>query len=180
LANLNEHSLFNHTARIERKPVREGQVTYMQVRLMQAPARWVLRVPHPLERSVTRGTREEVRMSTIVIIAIVVAVVIVLALVPVYVRRRAERRRVLRERLASEATGHRQEADAHASRAQELGPEADALRRVATEQGARAEREAARAGELGARAAQVEQQISHEGLSAARHDEKAAELEEEL
>ena len=57
LANLNEHSLFNDTARIERKPVLVGQATYMQVGLMQASARWVLRVPHPLERSVTRKER---------------------------------------------------------------------------------------------------------------------------
>jgi hypothetical protein len=60
------------------------------------------------------------------------------------------------------------------------GPEADALRRAATEQAASAEREAARAEELGARATRAEQQISHEGQSAGRHDEKAAELEEKL
>jgi hypothetical protein len=66
-------------------------------------------------------------MSVIAIIAIVVAVLVVLALVGVYVRRRVEQRRVLRERLASEAIGHRQEADAHATRAQELGPEASSL-----------------------------------------------------
>ena len=83
-------------------------------------------------------------MSVIAIIAIVVAALIILALVAVYVRRRAERRQILRQRLASEATGHRQEADAHATRAQELGPEASALRRGATEQAAFAEREAAR------------------------------------
>ena len=72
-------------------------------------------------------------MSVIVIIAIVVAALIVLAFVAVYVRRRGEQRQVLRKRLASEAAGHRQEADAHATRAQELGPEAEALRREATE-----------------------------------------------
>jgi flagellar biosynthesis/type III secretory pathway M-ring protein FliF/YscJ len=71
-------------------------------------------------------------MSVVVIIAIVVAALIVLAFVAVYVRRRGEQRQVLRKRLASEATGHRQEADAHATRAQELGPEAEALRREAT------------------------------------------------
>jgi FtsZ-interacting cell division protein ZipA len=77
-------------------------------------------------------------MSVIVIIAIVVAALIVLALVAVYVRRRGEQRQVLRKRLASAATGHRQEADAHATRAQELGTEADALRREATESAAAA------------------------------------------
>jgi type II secretory pathway pseudopilin PulG len=54
-------------------------------------------------------------MSAIVIIAIVVAALIILALVAVYFRRRVERRQVLHARLASEATGHRQEADAHAA-----------------------------------------------------------------
>ena len=54
-------------------------------------------------------------MSVIVIIAIVVAALIGLAFVAVYVRRRGEQRQVLRERRASEAAGHRQEADAHAS-----------------------------------------------------------------
>ena len=98
-------------------------------------------------------------MSVIVIIAIVVAA-IVLALVAVYVRRRGEQRRVLRERRVSEAAGHRQEADAHATRAQELGPEAEALRRGAPEHAASAEKEAARAEELGTRATQAEQQIS--------------------
>ena len=58
-------------------------------------------------------------MSAVVIIAIVVAALIALALVVVYVRRRVEQRQVLRKRLASEATGHRQEADAHATKAQE-------------------------------------------------------------
>ncbi len=111
-------------------------------------------------------------MSAIVIIAIVVAALIVLALVTVNVRRRVEQRQLLRARLASEATGHRQEADAHATRAQELGPEANALRQEATAQAASAEREATRANELGARARQAEQQISHEGQSAGRHDEK--------
>ena len=98
----------------------------------------------------------------------------------VYVRRRGEQRQVLRERLASEAAGHRQEADAHATKAQELGPEAEALRREATEHAVSAEREAARAEELGTRATQAEQQTSREGQSAGRHDEKAAELEEKL
>ena len=54
-------------------------------------------------------------MSVIVVIVIVVAVLVVLALGGAYVRRRAEQRRVLRERLASEAVAHRQEADAHAT-----------------------------------------------------------------
>jgi hypothetical protein len=63
---------------------------------------------------------------------------------------------------------------------QELGPEAEALRREATEHAAWAEEEAARAEELGTRATQVEQQKSHEGHSAGRHDEKATELEDKL
>jgi len=161
-------------------PVLVRQVTYMQVRLTQVTARWVLRVPHPLSGSPHRGTRNEVRMSVIVIIAIVVAALIVLALVAVNVRRRAEQRQVLRARRTSEAAGHRQEADAHATRAQELTPQAEALRREATESAASAEKEAARAEELGTRATQAEQRTSREGQSAGRHDEMAAELEEEL
>ena len=152
----------------------------MQVRLIQVAARWVLRVSHPLERSALTEERGKVCMSAIVIIAIIVAALTVLAFGAVYVRRRGEQRQVLRERRASEAAGHRQEADAHATRAQELGPEAEVLRREANEAAASAAKEAARAEELDRRATQAEQQISREGQSAGRHDEKAAELEEEL
>lgn len=94
-------------------------------------------------------------MSVIAIVAIVVAALIISVLGAFYVRRRAKRREVLRERLASDAAGHRQEADAHAARAQELGPEAEALRREATAHAAAAKNEAARAEELGARATQT-------------------------
>jgi len=70
-------------------------------------------------------------MSAIVIIAIAIAIVVVVlivaALVAVYVRRRGEQRQVVREQMASDATGHRQEADAHASKAQDLAPGAEAL-----------------------------------------------------
>jgi hypothetical protein len=55
---------------------------------------------------------------------------------------------------------HRQEADAHATRAQELGPEADALRRAAAEKAAVAEQEAASAEALAKRATKAEQEIA--------------------
>ncbi|HYN21274.1 MAG TPA: hypothetical protein VE078_09970, partial [Thermoanaerobaculia bacterium] len=84
-------------------------------------------------------------MSAIVIIAIVVAVLLVLALVAVFAARRTRHTELLRERQASEAAGHRQEADAHAAKAQQLAPQAEALRREATEHAALASEEAARA-----------------------------------
>lgn len=78
------------------------------------------------------------------------------------------------------ATGHRQEADALAARAQELGPEAEVLRGKATEAAASAELEVARAKELDARATQAEQRALRAGQGAGRHDAQAAELEEKL
>jgi len=113
-----------------------------------------------------------------VIIAIVVGALIVLALVAMFITRRRKQTELLRERQASEAAGHRQEADAHAAKAQELAPEAEALRREATEHAALAEEEAARAEELDKRATQVEQQKSREGHAAGRHDEAASLLQE--
>ena len=99
-------------------------------------------------------------MSAIVIIVIVVVALLVLALVAVSIARRAKQTELLRERKASEAAGHRQEADAHAARAQELAPKAEALRREATEHAALAKEEAARAEELDTRATKAEQQKS--------------------
>ena len=60
-------------------------------------------------------------MSAIAIIAIVVVALIVLALAAVFIARRGKQRALLRERQASEAAGHRQEADAHAAKASRVG-----------------------------------------------------------
>ena len=61
-------------------------------------------------------------MSVAVIIAVVMVAVIVVALVVVVVRRQAEQRQVVRDRMASAATGHRQEADALGRQGSGTGP----------------------------------------------------------
>ena len=148
-----------------------------------------------LWRRVERRERGyEDRVSTIVIIIIIVVAVAALAILTVALRRRSEQRRQRRERLASEAAGHRQEADAHASKAQEVKREAETQRRSAAEHealaedhrteaerhAADAERHAAEAQQEAGQADELEERVPREGRAAAFHDEKAAEREQEL
>jgi hypothetical protein len=88
-------------------------------------------------------------MTIVVIALIAVAAVCGIMLAAGFqLRERRARKEMLRERVASEVTGHRQEADAHTSRAAELGPQAEVHREQAAahlEQAEELERRAERA-----------------------------------
>ena len=62
-------------------------------------------------------------MSTGAIVAIVVAAIVVIVVVALLVRRAQARRRLRQERLSEQVGGHRQEAELHAGKAQELAAE---------------------------------------------------------
>jgi hypothetical protein len=119
-------------------------------------------------------------MSTIVVIAIIVVAVILVVAVALALRRRAEERRRQRERVANEAAGHRQEAEAHASKARELNTDVERHQRAAREHEGAAERHAREAERHAAEAGETSERISREGRAAARHDEEAAQREEQL
>ena len=133
-------------------------------------------------------------MSTIAVIAIVAAAIVLAVFLFVALRRWSESRAAIKERHAQEAAGHRQQADAHTSKARELGGELDHHRAQAERQHAEAERhraEAERQAELAEahskaaaeaadRANDVEERIPREGRGAAFHDERATELEQKL
>jgi flagellar biosynthesis/type III secretory pathway M-ring protein FliF/YscJ len=91
-------------------------------------------------------------MSTGLIIAIVVVVLILLVLAAIAARKAKARRELERRRLSEQAGGHRQEADLHASKAQEREQEA----REAAE---RAERERELADRHGSKADDLEQKL---------------------
>ncbi|MGH2991353.1 MAG: hypothetical protein ACRDMA_16130 [Solirubrobacterales bacterium] len=116
-------------------------------------------------------------MTTVIII--IVAVLIVLVAVFAY-RRIAARREATRERLAADARGHRQEADAHASKAQELSGAQDAHAREAEEHERLAERHAAEAERHREEGGVDRERQQREGRHAARHDEQASEIEKQL
>jgi hypothetical protein len=97
-----------------------------------------------------------------------VAVCVVVLFAGLRLRERRARKEILRERLASDVDGHRQEADAHASRASELGPQAEANREEAARLTAKAE-------DLEARAQRARRFANRHG---ARADERERELEE--
>jgi len=67
--------------------------------------------------------------STVIIVLAVVGGLILLALAGLVGSRLKQSRERRRARLSSEAAGHRQEAEAHAAKAQELGPKAEVLTR---------------------------------------------------
>jgi FtsZ-interacting cell division protein ZipA len=133
-------------------------------------------------------------MSTVVLIAIIAAAVVLAIFLFVALRRWNEARAAARERRTQEAAGHRQQADAHTTKARELGSELEHHRAQAAQQQTEAERhrlEAARQEELAqehakaaeeavARADEIEDRIPREGRGAAFHDERATELEEKL
>lgn len=119
-------------------------------------------------------------MDTAVIISIVVVALVVISIVAAVLRRRAEQRQLERERLAGQASGHRQEADAHVAKARELDHEAAQERQLQSHHAELAERHAAKADEHAERADQLEGRVPREGRSAAFHDERATEIEEKI
>jgi flagellar biosynthesis/type III secretory pathway M-ring protein FliF/YscJ len=126
-------------------------------------------------------------MSTILWIVIAVAAAVVIAIFATVVKRNLEARRAERERLATEAAGHRQEAEAHASRAGELSEESRQVEAQAQqdEELARQHEELARqhaqqASERREDAAAVADAGQRAGRAAGFHDEQAAEREEQL
>lgn len=119
-------------------------------------------------------------MSTALIVVIVVVAVVALVAVSLLLgKRRAARKEEARARLGRDAEGHRQEAGAHAARAQDLGPEIEAERRAADEHEAIAREHAAKAEEHGSKADELSDRSARAGRSAAFHDERAAEAERE-
>jgi HAMP domain-containing protein len=107
-------------------------------------------------------------VSVIVIVLIVLAACALVAVVALEARRRAQRRAIRRERLAGEVSGHRQEAEAHDSRAGELTARARANREEAARLLAEAER--------------IEERVGRSKRFSARHrdaaDDRARKLEE--
>ena len=103
-------------------------------------------------------------------VAIVIAVIVVAALVIGFfayraIRDRQAQRAIAHDKLTMQRDGHRQEADLHASRAAELGPQIEAHREAAEEHARRAE--------------ELEERVVREGRAAAFHDQRAAETEEQ-
>ena len=119
-------------------------------------------------------------MDTIAVILIVVGALILLALVFGLVRNRLAARRAERERLAREASDHRQQADANVSKARVLGDEADTHREAAEHHAALADQHAQQAESHAATASELEERVEGAGRAAGFHDEKATEREEKL
>jgi hypothetical protein len=133
-------------------------------------------------------------MSTIVVIAIIAAALVLGVFLFVALRRYLAERNRRRERLAADAAGHRQEADANAAIAERLNQQAERLRtgaeqhrgeaerhRIEAERHAElAERHAAEAEEESVEAEQAKERIERAGRSADMHDQHATELERKL
>jgi FtsZ-interacting cell division protein ZipA len=127
-------------------------------------------------------------MSTVLVVVIVVlAALALLVLGFVMARKERARRELKRERLSEQVGGHRQEAEAHGSRVEELSSEMQAKRTEASEQEDLAERHArlaeehrGRAGELAEESEQTAEQVSRQDELARKHREKADDLEEKL
>ncbi len=125
--------------------------------------------------------------STVIIVLAVVGGLILLALAGLAVSRLRKSRERRRARMSSDAAGHRQEAEAHVARAQDLAPKVEVLREEAHQESALADKHAdlarghaARADDLGEQAGDIEQRATREGQSAGRHDDQATELEDKL
>ena len=102
------------------------------------------------------------------IVAIVLIVIVVLALAWLLftrMRARDHARGIPREKLDSQAAGHREMADAHAASVQELEPEADRHRTAAAEHARQAD--------------ELEERSERERRHAQFHEERASETEHE-
>src|SRR5918996_3655921 len=114
-------------------------------------------------------------MSPIGLIAVIAGVLILLVVAFVLFRRAATGRAARRERLASEASAHRVQAEANVARARELGREAEEHRRQAEEHAALADEHAEKAAEHAERAAELEDTVGRAGRAADFHEDHATE-----
>jgi hypothetical protein len=85
-----------------------------------------------------------------------------------------------RQRAHRDARGHRQQADAVAGRARDLGEKSDHHQREARRHQQLADEHGQKADEHAQEAAKAEGGKRRAGQAAGRHDERAAELEEKL
>jgi uncharacterized coiled-coil DUF342 family protein len=106
-------------------------------------------------------------MSGLAVVVILIALGFLFAVgLVLYGRRRAAEQRLQRTRLETEIGGHRQEASAHASRADELRPQAQAHRDEAARHLEEAE--------------ELDQRATRSMRFAARHESQATERESRL
>jgi uncharacterized membrane-anchored protein YhcB (DUF1043 family) len=106
-------------------------------------------------------------MTVFLIVVIAVAAVAAIAIAASFrLRQRRAQKEMLRERISSDVAGHRQEAEAHSSRAADLGPQAEAHREEAAQHLAKAD--------------ELERAADRARRFADRHGTRAEEREREL
>jgi flagellar biosynthesis/type III secretory pathway M-ring protein FliF/YscJ len=116
-------------------------------------------------------------VSTAIVIAIVIALGVVAFLA---YRSYAATKEAERQRARRDASDHRQQAEAGAGRAKELGEKSEHHEREARRHQQLAEEHGNKAEEHAREAAKAEGGKRRAGQAAGRHDERAAELEEKI